>query len=704
MLTAPRGAGTFPRVTRPRSLVVGIAALALLIFAAPAAAGAEGLVAAGAPEPGQAVAEALAKKYVPIAMLREEQHPPCETSAEQYQPTSVDTMLGNPTVTLQHYVEPPGGGKGKLEDIAKAPTVADVAGLRDGYYLNLEGEALGDTCVYSKAFKKLLEEGKAPAITYAHVAREANHPGFVMQYWFFWYFNQFNDLHEGDWEGMQLAFEGSETPAEALRKGEEPGEMIVFQHAGGERANWDDSKVQKEGTHPVVYPAAGSHATFYDSAVYVQNGQGGSGVGCDNTTEPLRELKLRPVLLPETAPPTGEFSWLTYDGRWGEREKGFNNGPTGPQTKHQWREPFAWMEAQRSTSPRLPGGSIVGPQVTGAFCGAVATASELINLDIKSHLAAVLTIVVLLALVLLFAFATRWWPVELEQLRRRRALGQIVRAARQFYGRYWRAVLPIGLTAIPVVGGVNLLAQALSSDHDVGNRAGLNLAFADLIEFLGRPVAAAIVAAAVIVCVRIVDEGGRPSFAAGYRGMGRRFWRVVGAQILATLGVTAMAITVVGLPFSLWKLVGWQFVAQLILFEDLRFRGAFKASSELVRGRWWRTARVTLFFFLLSVAAGPVVGFALIFLNFSLLWINLIGSLIFALLVPYVTLGHTFLYLDLSVRAEEEPVGPKRSWRERLARPWPQRRRAEQRPGAEPGTTRPSPRPGPEPGSASPAA
>jgi len=59
----------------------------------------------------------------------------------------------------------------------------------------------------------------------------------------------------------------------------EPGEAIVFQHAGG-----------------------GSHATFYDSAVYLGNGQNGSGVGCDNTSEPLRELRLRPVLLPETAP------------------------------------------------------------------------------------------------------------------------------------------------------------------------------------------------------------------------------------------------------------------------------------------------------------------------------------------------------------------------------------------------------------------
>ena len=114
--------------------------------------------------------------------------------------------------------------------------------------------------------------------------------------------------------------------------------------------------MQKEGTHPIVYPAAGSHATFYDSAVYVQNGQHGSGVGCDNTTEPLRELRPRPILLPETAPDrTGRFAWLTYDGRWGEKEKGFNNGPTGPPTKTVWREPFAWMAEQRTTSPRLPG-------------------------------------------------------------------------------------------------------------------------------------------------------------------------------------------------------------------------------------------------------------------------------------------------------------------------------------------------------------
>ena len=46
-------------------------------------------------------------------------------------------------------------------------------------------------------------------ITYAHIAHETGHAGFALQYWFFWYFNQFNDLHEGDWEGMQLAWESA---------------------------------------------------------------------------------------------------------------------------------------------------------------------------------------------------------------------------------------------------------------------------------------------------------------------------------------------------------------------------------------------------------------------------------------------------------------------------------------------------------------
>lgn len=619
---------------------MGLATIALLGLPATASA---------SQAPGEAAAETLARTYAPITMLREQQNPPCETSAEQYQPTSVDTVLGNPTVTLTH----DNLGTGRLEDVKKAPTAGDIAGLPDGYYLDLEGEALGDTCVYARAFEKLVEEGRAPAIAYAHIAREPNHTGFVLQYWFFWYFNQFNDLHEGDWEGMQLSFE-AETTTAALR--EEPREIIVFQHAGGERANWSDSKVRKEGTHPIVYPAAGSHATFYDSAVYIQNGQRGSGVGCDNTAEPLRELRPRPVLLPETAPESGPFKWLSYDGRWGEKEKGFNNGPTGPTTKTVWREPFAWMAKQRTTSPRLPGGSIAGPQITGAFCGAVAQVSDFINLEAKSRPLAIGTLIFLAALIALFVGLTRWRPVDLDELRAKRAFGQIVRAARQLYGRHWLVLVPIALAGLVIVAGTNLLAGLLAGDNSADSaagRSGVNLALGDLVESFARPIALAVVVAVVVIFMRLLVENRPAGFRACWRGMRERFWRIVAALLLATLGLFLMAITVIGIPFAIWKLVGWSFVGQEVLFTDKSLRESFRGSSELVRGRWWRAVRVVVFLVAVLFVAGPVLTLGLIFTPLPFLLINLLGALIFSLLLPYVAIGQTLLYFDLQARAEE---------------------------------------------------
>jgi hypothetical protein len=640
------------RHARLRFALLGVCVLALVLAAQAAG--------ASPADDGGAAAKRLAARYAPITMLREEQDPPCETTAEQYEPTSVDTVLGNPDVALER-AKP----DGKLEEVERGPRASDIAGLADGYYMDLEGKVLDDTCVYARDFARLLKEGRAPPTTYAHVAREAGHSGFALQYWFFWYFNQFNDLHEGDWEGMQLTFE-AETPQEALASEEEPSEIILFQHAGGERASWSDSKLQKEGTHPIVYPAAGSHATFYDSAVYVENGQEGSGLGCDNTSEPVRELRPRAILIPARAPLEGKFSWLSYEGRWGEREKGYNNGPTGPVTKTVWREPFTWMEGQRTTSPRLPGGSIVGPQVTGAFCGVVAGASELINLDAKSRPAAIATIVGVLLVIGLFVGLTKWGPIDLERLRARRSFGQILRTARQLYGRHWLPLTLVGLTAIPIVGGANLLAGALATNKDVdaaAGRGGFNLALGDLLEGIGRPIAQAIVAAVVVVFVRLLVEAKPAGFVLAWGAMRQRFWRVVLAQLGATLGIVLLAMTIVGLPFALNKLVAWRFVQQEVLFTDKSIREAFHGSSDLVRGRWWHTVRLVVFLSVLAVVVGPVVSFALIFTTLPLFWANMLGALVFSLLIPYVALGDTLLYFDLGERAAAEGIKPARSWK-----------------------------------------
>jgi hypothetical protein len=637
-----------------RRLALACATILLLCLAS-----AGGASAAGGG--GKSAEQRLIDAYTPRLMLREGDEI-CDTSGEQYEATTVDTVLGNPAVSLTE-----ADSDGDETTVKRAPTAADIAGLGEGFHLNLPADPLGDTCDYARDFAKLKREGKAPAVTYAHIAREAGRPGLAVQYWFFWYFNEFNDLHEGDWEGMQVVFDASD-PRQALEEG--PSELGLFQHGGGEKAGWTDGKVEKDGTHPVVYPAAGSHATFYEAAVYVENGRKGSGVGCDDTSAPLRRLVVHPVQVPTHPAPKSPYGWLTYEGRWGEWEKSFNNGPTGPATKDRWLAPMTWMEEIRSTSPRLPAGSVAGPTVTKAFCGAVAEVTSFLNHTQDSPLVLLLVPIALLLLIGVIAWRTRWLPLDLGNLRRNRAFGQLLFSSAGLYFRHWRTFALIGLTAIPIVGGFNALTWLLTGDpgrrlDDKVGLSGLHVALGEVLSGIGGPIASALVAAVVIVAVRQISETGESHFVDAYRGMWRRFRRVVGAQLLATLGVFLMVITVIGIPFAAWKYVGWLFLQQQILFEDKPLREAFRGSSELVRGRWWYTLRVAAVFWLIGVVTGPALGFALIFADLSLILINVIGALVFALLVPYIAIGRTLLYFDLQVEAERAPA---KRWRERPAR------------------------------------
>jgi hypothetical protein len=604
------------------------------------------LAAPGARAAAQGPAQRLVEEYSPITMLAESTDPPCDNTREQFHPTTVDVMLGNPKVEL---VKPGDGGR----VIKKGPKQEDIAGLGDGYHLDVPGDPLHAGCRYAEDFETLKKAGDAPAITYARIAREEGRSGLAVQYWFFYYFNQFNDLHEGDWEGMQVAF-GADTPREALQTG--PYEIALFQHEGGEKASWDDPKVEKEGNHPVVYPAAGSHATFYGPAIFVENGSGGSGLGCDNTTEPHLRMQPYPELVPTEPRTTGPYSWLTYKGHWGQKEKGYNNGPQGPMEKLQWDQPFTWMDGVRDRSPELPSGFVLGPQVTSAFCGTVKAMASLVNLDAESRPAAIAVVVGVILLLIVLVRLTRWSPVELTPLRQKRAFGQLLRAARQLYGRYWRPFVLVGLTSVPIIGaiyGLQLLSAAITHDSGVGV----------WIQNASTPIGYAVVAAIAIAFLRDLELGRPTGYVTAFRDMVDRFWRVVGGQILATLLVLLMALTVIGIPFAIWKYVEWQFVQQEIMFKDKRLREAFRGSTQLVRGHWWRTVRIAGVLWLISIVIGPALAFALIFTPLPLVWANLLGSLVYALLVPYVAIGRTLLYWDLATRKQEVAEGvaePKR--------------------------------------------
>ena len=209
----------------------------------------------------------------------------------------------------------------------------------------------------------------APTV-YAHVATEAGVPGRIaLQYWFYYVFNDWNNTHEGDWENIQLIFEAADA-RQALARA--PVSVGYSQHEGSEEATWGEDKLELvDGTHPVVYPAAGSHANFFEPALYLGS-SAEQGVGCDDTTGP--HLEIRPVVRTIPSDPAEArtvFPWIGFEGRWGEFQRAFFNGPTGPNLKTSWTEPITISENWRDRSYAVPAGGALGTSTTDFFCSVI---------------------------------------------------------------------------------------------------------------------------------------------------------------------------------------------------------------------------------------------------------------------------------------------------------------------------------------------
>jgi hypothetical protein len=108
-----------------------------------------------------------------------------------------------------------------------------------------------------------------PAYTYYYrQVRDGNY--LCLQYWLFYSFNDWgrsfkgmND-HEGDWENMMLFFRLDRQS----RPQEPPAYVIYVGHHSRMTKPWNHHEVEKVGTHPVGYVAAGSHATYPEAKPY----------------------------------------------------------------------------------------------------------------------------------------------------------------------------------------------------------------------------------------------------------------------------------------------------------------------------------------------------------------------------------------------------------------------------------------------------
>ena len=345
-------------------------------------------------------AQELVERYVPIVMLRTQEEP-CDSDGEPFVPMNVDLLLDNPQIALRQV------GNGD-PTVMRAPGAADLFDLGEGFYLDAPGDSLNPGCLYEQDHDRF--NAGQPAVVYAHIAQQPDEPDqLAVQYWLYWYYNDWNNVHEGDWEFVQLMFPASSV-AEALAT--EPESAGYAQHEGGERADWDGDKLQREGTHPVVYSSQRSHASYYNAALYMGR-SGSEGFGCDNTDEPSTRVEPEVVLLPDGVDDAADpLAWVDFDGRWGERHASPNNGPTGPSTKPQWTEPVTWQEGLRDSSFVVPSGDSQGAQLINTFCDVVEWGSVQFIRFVASPARMLFVLAVLTALAVFLLRRTSWREVE----------------------------------------------------------------------------------------------------------------------------------------------------------------------------------------------------------------------------------------------------------------------------------------------------
>jgi hypothetical protein len=595
--------------------------------------------AGAAPSPTQQ----LADKYAPIAALRAQQTP-CG-SYEAYRPTTVDGVLNNASVLLRD----PGG-----KVVKRAPTATDLYGLGEGYYLDLPGDPLKPGCGYERDFRRW-NGGRVPT-TYAHLAKDPDHPGkLAMQYWLYYTFNDFSDKHEGDWEMAQVDFEAS-SAEEALTKA--PYEVDLAQHAGGERSEWTDPKLEKQGKHPVIHVATGSHADYFGSELYL--GRGASeGFGCDDTRDSDTRIQLQTNLLPDVpASRHAPDAWLAFTGRWGQKEKGINNGPTGPATKVAWSAPIEWADSLRDSSVAVPGTKTVGPSVTNFFCGAVSQGSIMLNWALVHPIAFVILLALVVAGMLAAARRTTWRPPDPRPLRARRGGGQIVRASRRLYRSRLPTFIAMGVIFVPVsivAAGIQWVLFHVTSIESLvaldGRHGAVTAFLALVVGGLGGAIASVVTTAAVAATLREIDTGREIT---AREAFGRAFDRarpLAGAALRNYAVLIVLSVTVIGLPFAIYRFIRWSLYAEACMLEDRSGADSLARSSELVQGRWWRTFGFTAFVDILAAASGPVIGVVLLLVtDRSLNFINIAGSFVYTVTVPWAAIALTLYYFDLQER------------------------------------------------------
>jgi hypothetical protein len=121
-------------------------------------------------------------------------------------------------------------------------------------------------------------------------------------------------------------------------------------------------------------------------------------------------------------------------------------------------------------------------------------------------------------------------------------------------------------------------------------------------------------------------------------------------QVIAVVAVGLLALSVVGLPLAIRQAVRWAFIEQAVLLDGKTGFSALSASSKAVSGQWLWAATAIVLLAGLTMLATPGVGALLVLTlrTVPLPYLNGFSALLFACVVPYLSIASALFYFALT--------------------------------------------------------
>ncbi|MCX7546290.1 Lcl domain-containing protein [Marinicella gelatinilytica] len=207
------------------------------------------------------------------------------------------------------------------------PATEDIVSTMGSTYLNKPQNYLNFSPMWSGITTKeerYITLSPVPTVYYKIFRDDNQLNPIAIQYWFFYYYNDWVGDHAGDWESATIFLDSNNQPTE----------MIFSTHYEARKYSWQNLSVSAiELTHPKLFISNGGHGS------YAYSGETNFFPG---SPAPVNDNHLgdREVLYPlsvESRPngtfsyhlleiPQSESSWSYFTGKWGHKK----NGPNGP--------------------------------------------------------------------------------------------------------------------------------------------------------------------------------------------------------------------------------------------------------------------------------------------------------------------------------------------------------------------------------------